>query len=451
VNESSAKPATPLLLLWIIAIGAVVRFAYNDVTSYSSADEAHYVTAARVLSEEGWSKYPDLIRDQLDHPAEWFFPTRLRWGYLGLTTLACAVRSPCDARALAWLSTLAGIASIAFTFLLGARLVGRRAATLAAALTITSPLQLAMGRRALQDEVCCAVWLAALWALIRLLQGEGDGRRARARERVATFVALATLSFAMKESFAFLYVAFVAIYLAFTRGRRLRIADAATLVAPPALAFGGFVLLSGSASSFFALLRVTAVGVAAEYGLQYQSGPPHRVLFDLFLLAPLVCVIGAGALWAVVTARREDRGGERWLTLFFVIAVAAFMGLPKNLRFTVILDPILRILAAWALVTMIEARGLWSGWLAVVALANAGVELYLFHTIFIRGAVYDPTTYDVLYALRAVPTQNPEPTTWGAFPAAFFPAVVVVAASLRWDWHRKLLAATSRASGPGAS
>ncbi len=103
------------------------------------------------------------------------------------------------------------------------------------------------------------------------------------------------------------------------------------------------------------------------------------------------------------------------------------------------------------LVTLIEARGLWWGWLAVIALANAGVERYLFDSVFIRGAVYDPTTYDVLSALRAVPTQNPEPTTWGAFPAAFFAAIVVVAASLRWDWHRKLVAAASRASGPGAS
>ncbi len=168
------------VLLLLLLVGAVLRVAVNDVGRYSPSDEAHYEDMTAALLRDGWGSYPKLVRSYLADREQWLRPTPTRWGYLGMTVLTCAVRSPCDGRALAWLSTLAGVASIVLSYAIGARLLGKRAGLIAAALTVTSPLQLALGRRALQDEVYCAVFLAALWALVRMLAQDPVARAARA-------------------------------------------------------------------------------------------------------------------------------------------------------------------------------------------------------------------------------------------------------------------------------
>ena len=447
------------VLAAIVLIGLVLRIAYNDVPRYSPADEGHYVATTRALAERGWSHYPALVQDHLARRDAWPYPSPVRWGYLGLTTLACAVRSPCDARALAWLSTLAGAVSILFTYLAGARLVGRRAALLAAALTITSPLQLALSRRALSDEVVCAVFLVAFWALVRLVQEGPSGPRWAARGRIAAFVLASALAFGVKEAFAFPYVAFVAIYLLAPRDRPLRLGDGLILAAPPALFFAGFALLSRSGRAFFDLLAIGQASFLGDYSLQYQSGPPHRPLFDLFVLAPIVCLLAAAAIARVASPRDGRRaGGARVLAALLVIALVAFMGLPKNLRFVVILDPILRLLAAWTWIEHHEGAPERAPWRASIAVAiHAVPELALFHRTFIAHRTYDPTTHDILQALGAVPRSpaSAEPDAW---PPVFFAAAALAVAALVLarrhpvtppeETHEKSAAAPENGAGP---
>ncbi|MDI1447589.1 tetratricopeptide repeat protein [Polyangium sp. 6x1] len=392
---------THAVLLGVVGLGAALRISWNDVASYAPADEAYYVSSTQFLTREGMSAYPRLVAAHLERADLAASPTPLRWGYFAMTTLACAADAPCDGRALAWLSTIAGVVSIVFTYLLGARLVGPRAGLVAAALTVTSPLQLALSRRALQDEVYCAVFLAASWALVRLFQDERDSLRARARP-MALFALLATLAFAVKEAFVFPYAGLAAATVLAARSR-VRPADALLFLVPPALFFAGFVLLGRDASAFFDLVRLTRASFLDDYGIQFQSGPPHRPLFDLFVLAPIVCVLGTFALARLSERPRENRGAL-WLASFLLVSLAAFAVLPKNLRFLVVADPILRLLAAWALVTFPWAgRARGAGFAAAWLLPSAVLELALFHETFITFRTYDPTTNDVLRALGALP------------------------------------------------
>ncbi|MDI1477386.1 tetratricopeptide repeat protein [Polyangium sp. y55x31] len=411
---------TYAVLFGIVGLGAALRIVWNDVASYAPADEAYYVSSTQFLQREGLSAYPQLVAAHLERADLATFPTPLRWGYFAMTTLACAADAPCDGRMLAWLSTLAGIVSIVFTYLLGARLVGPRAGLVAALLTVTSPLQLALSRRALQDEVYCAIFLAAAWSFVRLAQDERDALRARWRP-MALFVVLATLAFAVKEAFVFPYAGLAAATVLASRAR-LRPAQVLLFLAPPVLFFAGFVLLGRDASAFFELLRLTRASFLDDYGIQYQSGPPHRPLFDLFVLAPIVCVLGVFALARLAERPREHRGAL-WLACFLLVSLAAFAGLPKNLRFVVILDPILRLLAAWAIVTFPWAgRARGAGFAAALLIPSAVFELALFHETFITFRTYDPTTYDVLHALGALPGAAARAGS-SAFPLVFFAAL----------------------------
>lgn len=395
-----------LILSLLVIIGAVLRFVVNDVATYSPADEAHYVDVTRWLSREGLSAYPKFVSTYLEGEAMWLSPTPLRWGYFSLTTLTCSVVTPCDGRAIAWLSTIAGVLSLVLTYLLGQKLVGRQAALVATAVTIVSPLQLALGRRALQDEVYNAAFLAAFWTFTRLFDANDQDSSAVIKRRWAWFIAASTLAFSIKESFVFPYASLVVLHLFARTVRTIQLAEVGAFLVPPLLFCLGFVLLGHDPSAIANILRLQEASFTSDYSLRYQSGPAHRPLFDLFLLAPVVCVVATGAM-AKITERLREGGRERWLAGFLILTLAAFMGLPKSLRFVVILDPVLRLLAAWFVVNhasfgKISGRGK-ATIMGLFMAINGFVEYSLFDTIFRRRNVYDPTTFDLLNALGAIP------------------------------------------------
>ena len=390
----------------LVIVGAIVRVIVNDVAAYSPADEAHYVDVTRRLTREGLGAYPEFVSTYLTHPSLWLSPTPLRWGYFGLTTLTCSVLTPCDGRAIAWLSTIAGVLSLVLTYALGRRLVGRNAALFATALSVLSPLQLALGRRALQDEVYCAAVLAAFWTLMRLFDPEVKTSKATARRRWAGFVATSTLAFAIKEAFVFPYAAFVLLYFLARPDEPSKLRHAALFVLPPLLFCAGFVLLGHNPAALYEFARLNEASFASDYSIRYQSGPAHRPLFDLFLLAPIVCLSATAAV-AKVTERLRDGGRERWLVGFLILTLTAFMGLPKNLRFIVILDPVVRLLSAWFVLHhdwFVRANRQAQVIVAAMVLAlNGWIEYSLFDIVFRQRNVYDPTTYELSSALGAIP------------------------------------------------
>ncbi len=325
----------------------------------------------------------------------------MRWGYFALTTAACRVAGTCDHRTLAWLSTVAGILCVPLAFLFGRDLVGARAGVLAAAFTSTSPLLLALGRRALQDEVFCAAALLAAWSFAAVARRRNDPKP----RLYAGAIGAATLAFAIKESFLFLYPALFAIFLVDRGWRRLRWQDGLLFALPPLLFFLGFCYLAGSFTDFFRIARIVTSVMGAPYAAQHQAGPPHRILFDLFALAPLVCLLATGAVAAIVYRPAEAPPGARRLAAFLAGAVLVFGLLSsKNLRYVVMLDPTIRLLGAWSVVAHgLAPRGLGLGALGLVALVNAAAELPLFYFVFVRGGVHDPTTDVVLRALGALP------------------------------------------------
>lgn len=402
--QVTRNPAVIVGLL--VIIGAGLRFVVNDVATYSPADEAHYVDVTRWFTREGLSAYPKFVSTYLEREAMWLSPTPLRWGYFSLTTLTCSVVTPCDGRAIAWLSTIAGVLSLLLTYALGQKLVGRRAALVATAVSVVSPLQLALGRRALQDEVYCAAFLAAFWTFTRLFDTSDQDSPAVVKRRWAWFIAASTLAFSIKESFVFPYASFVVLHLFARTVQTIKLAEIGAFLAPPVLFCLGFVLLGHDPSAITNILRLHEASFTSDYSLRFQSGPAHRPLFDMFLLAPLVCVVATGAL-AKITERLREGGRERWLGGFLILTLAAFMGLPKSLRFIVILDPVLRLLAAWFVVNhasfgKTSERGK-AAFVGLFVVLDGFVEYSLFDTIFRQRNVYDPTTFDILHALGAIP------------------------------------------------
>ena len=321
----------------------------------------------------------------IDDPAMWVFPNPLRWSYLGATTLFCSLGG-CSYRTLATLSTLAGIAAVALTYWLGLQLFERKTALFAAALMATSPLQLALGRRALADEFFCAVVLASIVAMLAAaraspgpfapLRGHPLPLRGRGALGVV-WVVVTTLAFAAKEQFLLIYPVILLFW--WLRERRLRWIWAL----PPFLFFAVFCLLARDVTSFFRIARIVTSVMDAPYAAQYQSGPPYRLLIDFLLIAPLVTIAFIAAAWL--------RRREPLVVLAVGILVVHSLLSSKNLRYVVTADPLMRLAVASAFPR--------KTFLAV----NAAIELTLFYIIFVMNNVYDPVTDTLLRAVKLHP------------------------------------------------
>lgn len=399
-HRPAAGPRNTVALGLILLFAAALRFYWNDVEPYSPADETRYLSDTRALVQGGITSYPGIVDGFLADPARWVSPSPLRWGYLSTASLFCGLTHDVSFRALATLSTMAGLLSVLMTYLVGAELLSRTAAIFGAALVTTSPLQLALGRRALADELFCLAFLVALFTLLRHLRAE------RARERAGWligWIVATTMAFAIKEQFLLVYPV-VLLFWWFRSGRRLTPRHVLTWTLPPLLYASVFCLLSASVSKFFRVAWITSSTIGAPYAMRYQSGPPHRVLIDFLAIAPIVTVatILAVAFVALRLSRCEE--GEWQLLLLFAGIVAAHALLPsKNLRYLIEADPLARLLVASFAWREIRIRGLGLPTVVVALVINGAVELTLFVTIFVRGAVYDPVTDTVLRALDMLP------------------------------------------------
>jgi 4-amino-4-deoxy-L-arabinose transferase-like glycosyltransferase len=408
------------LALAIVAAAALPRLWWNDVPRFAAADEAVYANTTRQLMQYGFfDTYPRLAAAFLRDPRMAVYPSPLRYGYFALATLASHVAGA-GPHTLASLSTICGILAVPLVFFLSLRLFGAGTALLAAAFTAFSCIELALGRRALQDEVVCFIVLLALTLLLLALEGD-DGLLLH-----CAVIAAFTLAFAVKESFLLLYPALLAVLLVYRTPRRLRVRHATMFLLPPLLYYLGFCALAHDFTSFFQLGNAVTSAIGAPYVLQFQAGPPHRPLFDFFVTAPLVSLLAIGAAVLVALDRSSGRR-ERAMMVFLVVALVMFGLFPsKNLRFTMVIDPIIRILAAWLIATRVSVR------MAVAfAAANAVIEVELFYRIFIRGGVYDPVTQALLQAVGAVPHADAT-----AANGMFFPWICAAIFGAAWVWPK---------------
>lgn len=390
---------TALATVLVIAMAALLRIVTNDVGSFSRADETVYLGQAKYAAANGWGSFSGLVTAYVSDPAKWPFPTP-RWSFLAIVGPACAVAGEhCSFRTLAWVSTASGILCLLLVWALARDLFGTRPALVAVALAATSVAHLAMGRRALQDEFVAAVTLLAIWATVRMLQ-----RPHRGWLTTLAAVMAMTVAFGAKDN-VFLYLPGLALLiLAFWKGSGVRLSDLLVLVVPPALHVLVYTVLGGGLPTLLGVVRIVLMQSSAyDYIRQYQSGPPHQVLLDLLLVSPVVVLIAIIAIERLITWPPAPGYVSRGFAAMTVAVLVAFALFPKDLRYLLVVDALLRIGAATLL------AGWWArgqvGRAAVGGLlvANAASELVLYQIVFVTGAVYDPVLVNVLRALNAIP------------------------------------------------
>ena len=381
----------PILVL--VAVGAAIRIAVNNLTAFSPADETAYLNYSKTIVT-GRTGFETAVQAFLSDPERWPFPSPSRWVAFEADAAMCKIAA-CDYRALAWMSTLSGIALLPVVYAAARRLLTPAAALLGTALVTTSPLLLGLGRRALTDELFVLVTWVAIWAMLRVFGA------ARPRDYIAAAIAMG-IAFGVKESFALFAVAVAAMFL-ISPPRRVRWWDLSLVIAPPIVYALGFMLAGGHPGDIVALERIFLSYRAQPggYELTYGSGPFYQPIVDFLILSPAVTMVAIAGFGAAVAG--TDRGARR-LAGAAVVSFIGFGILLKDVRYAAAVAPLLGLIAGWALAERyLRPRDrLVIGGAAAIAV-NASIELWIFWTVFVVGAVYDPVLVNVLRALHAIP------------------------------------------------
>jgi dolichyl-phosphate-mannose-protein mannosyltransferase len=369
-----------LALTALLGLAAAIRIRFNDITDFNPGDESIYLRFTRMLASG--AGYPHLVRMYIEDQTLWISPSPLRWAYLETATLACRATGVCTYRTLATLSTAASIVAVALTYWLGVRLFDRRTALTATALMATAPLQLALGRRALADELFCTAVLLSVVTMVEWLRSRRPGW-------LIGWIAATTIVFGVKEQFLITYPVVLAAWWA--RERKVRW----MWVLPPVLFFVGFCALAQDTGSFFRVAGMFMSQTGTPYIAQLQSGAPQRVLIDFMAIAPIVTVAFIGAACSIKPGAARTAGQLSTVLVGGGILVVHSLIPSKNLRFLVAADPFMRLLvASWLPSTR---------WTIAALVFNGVVELVIFQYVFVYWGVYDPTTNELLRALRMLP------------------------------------------------
>lgn len=348
------------LLVFIAAV--IARLALNTVEVFSGADETVMMRMAAQTTASDYS-YRLACNRWLESPALWKYPGIIRYGNILLVGGLMRLVGKVTFRVATSVSTAAGIASVALTWAI-ARQLAPGSETYAVMLAATSPLQLHLGRRALQDETVCALTLAGIAAGIT-------------GHLVLAALALTAL-LAVKET---TLTAWPALLGCFWLARVPLLSAAAVLAAAPALFVAGFSLLSRRPLLFLKLFRSVRAAIGDDYGRQ-QEGAPNRLPVDLLLLAPLVFMAAA-------------RSGLTPAVAFVALHLAAHSIVPimRSIRMVTASEAMLRVVAAAVIANWDPLSG------ALFIAVNAYAEYLLFRRVFVQAGVYDPVTANVTRAL----------------------------------------------------
>lgn len=237
----------------------------------------------------------------------------------------------------------------------------------AALVVALSPLQLHLGRRALQDQLVCCTTLAALYAGLH-------GHLAIAAVLVGAVIAV-------KETTAIHTLAIGAAWL--VAGVPLWHV-VASLGAGCWLYFFGFVALTREPLLLWKLGKRLTNARLDSYGIDHQQGAFHRLPVDFFLLAPM----------AFVLAVRTGALGPVAAFAVVMVAVQSVFPVLRSARMVTAADAAMHVLAATAVGP-------------VAALAVAATNTYIFWRVFQRGEqVYDPVNANLVVALGFAPKRS---------------------------------------------
>lgn len=395
--EVSPRFLSLTVLVVLLALGIFLRIFPSAGFQRVGYDEHAYAVFVRQIEEVGIAHYPTVVHAyvalQKASPEAMVPATRIAF-----LVPAALIGKGFHLGAIAALrsySCLTSVLLLLATALIGYRHGGMRRALVLSALMAIAPLQIALAQRALVDGPFAFLAVLTAWFF---------WERIEARQERSWLVCYAVVLFLLvltKENAAFVFAALLATGAVLLLVRH-ESPDWPLLVVSlisPALAVIFLATLVGGLGEWVSFYRMfVAKSVALRYSIQMQDGAWYRYLIDFVVLSPCVAALALARIFQIRRSARSDLFWALFLGFSFLTMASVCYGM--SVRYAAYWDEPLRWLAASQLIfwtqRLFPRRALLA--LCAALLLVMAVDFSQYTRLFVRGAIYDPVSVQLLHA-----------------------------------------------------
>ena len=383
----------------IFVIGILLRLVFLAVPSYETEfDEGYYLRYAVYLAQGKNASIAGLFDDYIRNTGLHTFPNPLRVGYTIPAGWWLKLFNRFDFKTLACFSSFFSVCSLFMGYIFTLRLFDKRIALLSLILFISSPINLALSRRALQDSM---VYFFTITTILLFYEAVNN----RKLLSKILFMLSFFIVIAVKET-SLLLLVFFAAYMLLEKNLFNKKLDMIPLLSAIFVALAGvlflYINISGGADKIFQIFKIILSSpLSNEYAIKYQSGHLLQYLVDFLLLSPATLIISLSFMVLYVKNRDFRDKHILYTVTFFIAYYLAFNLFTKNVRYVMGLDLPIRVLTAISVYTAcggFKKRRVPAALLLVLIIALA--DILIFYHIFISRNVYDPVTNNLALAWK---------------------------------------------------
>jgi hypothetical protein len=359
------KDYFPVLLIALLAIGALLRFANFNNVAARSPDEWIYTRQAGIISTEGpIAGTRALVEGHNQNSRLWTLPPPTRIGYDWLLAGVMKLSGSTDERAGASISFAASILSLVLITVTGLRFFNPLVALFALMFMAVSPVELVLSRRS---------WQEALFGFLGLCMVHCTLAITRNPKRLIWYILLLVTGsyiILVKELGAAVYglCALWVICVLLAKEKSL----AKTLIfitASGAVLAAGYAFIAYAVGGFDTLLgifgHIKDGLLANQYAIDMQSGPWLDFIGGFWVFSPFVFVLFISGVistflpWPIAGENGAAKPFLAWLLIFIVVffGIALLPPYCQNYRYVSIANgPIYLVAGAglWYLASLVR-------------------------------------------------------------------------------------------------
>lgn len=385
------------LLALLLGLGIFLRVSPSAGYQRVGYDEHAYAVFVTQIQRAGLWHYPAVVHayvEKQEQSAEAMVPAT-RIAFLAPATVWANLFHLGALTALRSYSCLTSVLLLLAAALIGYRHGGARRMLVLTALMALAPLQIDLAQRALIDGPFAFFSVLTAWFFWENLK-EPRRRGWLLAYGVALFLLVLT-----KENAAFVFAALLATAATLMLVRREKPNWALLFVSLISVALAVIFLASlvGGLGKWLAFYRMfVAKSAALPYARQMQDGAWYRYLVDFVVLSPGIVALAVGRIFQIERSTRDDLFWALFLGFSFLAMSSVQYGM--SLRFAAYWDEPLRWLAASQLIfwtrRLFPRRALLA--LTVAVLLLMAIDFSQYTRLFVRGAIYDPVSAQLLHA-----------------------------------------------------
>lgn len=398
----ATKPNYKLILFLIIAVSiTLVSLTFKNIRFVTGADEGYYFNYATFIAEKGLSGFSTLFKEYLGNQQRWLSPDPLRVGFIILSAIWFKISGSSFIN-LAYFSLIFYTLFLLSSYYFSKKYLGEKLALFFVILLAFSPLQMAMGRRALMDSAVNLFVSLSIWLFLDFLRNKG-------LLKLILFIAAYSYSILVKESVIILTVPFLILLMIdrFVYKNECSLKDSLlVLLLPPFIALSVYALLGCLPYVFDTAKIALNPPLPNPYALLFGSGPWYRFIIDYMLLSPWVVILSIGFIFYFILNKKNNDIAHYFMVIF-VSNYILFNFFTKNLRYVMILDMPLRLFSL--LMMNIVANKFFPRqaikFISILVIILALSDYLNFYHLFVLEGIYDPVSFLLLKAKHIIPFQ----------------------------------------------